>query len=84
MAGSLPAPRTTFAQRDPECLLPDCSVWHEREVPEILLSGHHANIKKWRREKSIERTLSKRPDMLEVATLEKNDKIYLEKLKKGE
>ena len=34
-------------------------------VPEILLSGHHANIEKWRREKSLERTKQKRPDLLE-------------------
>lgn len=39
-------------------------VWHERRVPEVLLSGHHANIEKWRREKSIEVTRCKRPDML--------------------
>ena len=59
-------------------------VWHEREVPEILLSGHHANIEKWRREKSLERTFAKRPDMLELATLDESDKIYLKKLEKGE
>lgn len=39
-------------------------VWHKRRVPEVLLSGHHANIKKWRKEKSIEVTRFKRPDML--------------------
>ncbi|KNY25411.1 tRNA (guanosine(37)-N1)-methyltransferase TrmD [Pseudobacteroides cellulosolvens] len=35
-----------------------------RKVPDILLSGHHANIEKWRREQSIERTLRKRPDLM--------------------
>ena len=35
-----------------------------KKVPEILLSGHHANIEKWRREKSIERTKQKRPDLI--------------------
>ncbi len=39
-------------------------VWHKRKVPEVLLSGHHANIKKWRKEKAIEVTRFKRPDML--------------------
>jgi len=34
-------------------------------VPEILLSGHHENIEKWRRQKSLERTRDRRPDMLE-------------------
>lgn len=59
-------------------------VWHDKEVPEILLSGHHANIEKWRREKSIERTLLKRPDMIDLASLGESDKIYLQKIKKGE
>ncbi len=38
--------------------------WRGIEVPEILLSGHHANIEKWRREKAVEVTRSKRPDLL--------------------
>jgi len=40
-------------------------IWHERKVPEVLLSGHHENISKWRREKSLERTRIRRPDMLD-------------------
>lgn len=52
-----------------------------RKVPEILLSGHHANIEKWRREKRIERTLEVRPDLLEKANLSKSDLKYLRKLK---
>ncbi len=35
-----------------------------RKVPDILLSGHHANIEKWRKEQSIERTIRKRPDLM--------------------
>ena len=35
-----------------------------RQVPEVLLSGHHANIKKWRYEQSVDRTRNKRPDLL--------------------
>ena len=38
--------------------------WRGIEVPEVLLSGHHANIEKWRREKAVEVTRSKRPDLL--------------------
>lgn len=44
-------------------------VWHDRCVPEILLSGHHANIEKWRREQSVLRTAKLRPDLLEKARL---------------
>ena len=41
------------------------AVWRDREVPEVLLSGHHANIEKWRREKSREETRLRRPDLYE-------------------
>ena len=41
------------------------SEWQGIEVPEVLLSGHHANIEKWRKEKSLEVTAKKRPDLLE-------------------
>lgn len=40
-------------------------IYNDRKVPDVLLSGHHANIEKWRREKSIERTRLKRPDLYE-------------------
>ena len=39
--------------------------WHGKKVPEILLSGHHANIEAWRKEQSYKRTLERRPDLLE-------------------
>ncbi|MBQ2939901.1 MAG: tRNA (guanosine(37)-N1)-methyltransferase TrmD [Clostridia bacterium] len=45
------------------------AVWEGREVPEILLSGHHANIQKWRRAQAVERTARRRPDMLVSAEL---------------
>lgn len=54
--------------------------WRGREVPEVLLSGHHANVDKWRREQSLRRTLERRPDMLEKAELTKNDKSFLSSL----
>ena len=55
-------------------------VWHNMEVPEVLSSGHHANIKKWQRERSIERTLERRPELLEKAELSKKEKAFLEEL----
>ena len=51
------------------------------EVPEILFSGHHANIEKWRREKALEKTFSVRPELLENCELSKADKEFLKKLK---
>jgi len=56
-------------------------VFMDREVPEILLSGHHANIEKWRREKSILRTYKKRPELLENAQLTEKEKLWIEELK---
>lgn len=50
-------------------------------TPEILLSGDHAKIDKWRREQALERTFKKRPDMLEKAELTKEDLKFIEKLK---
>jgi tRNA (guanine37-N1)-methyltransferase len=47
-------------------------------VPEILLSGDHARIEKWRREQSLQRTLERRPDLLNNAPLSDTDKKYLE------
>ncbi len=47
-------------------------VYEGLEVPEVLISGHHANIEKWKREQSLERTAAKRPDLL--AKVEENAK----------
>lgn len=55
-------------------------VWHGREVPEVLLSGHHGNIARWRREQSLLRTKLRRPELLETAELTKQDKAFLETL----
>lgn len=41
-------------------------VWHDKKVPDVLLSGHHANIEKWRLERSLERTKERRPEMYEA------------------
>ena len=58
--------------------------WHGKKVPEVLLSGHHVNIEKWRREQSLKRTYERRPDLLETANLTKNDKKYLQSLKESD
>ncbi|MFC2027817.1 tRNA (guanosine(37)-N1)-methyltransferase TrmD [Chloroflexota bacterium] len=50
------------------------------EVPPVLLSGHHAEIAKWRREQAILRTLKRRPDLLEKAEITKEERQMLEKL----
>ena len=55
--------------------------WHGRAVPDILLSGHHANIEKYRRQQSLERTYRRRPDMLSKAQLDKKDIEFLRSLK---
>ena len=46
-------------------------------VPDVLLSGHHAEIERWRRRKSLERTLARRPDLLASAPLTSEDLRYL-------
>ena len=57
-------------------------VWHDRKVPEILMSGHHANIEKWRREQSVIRTAKNRPDLLEKAELTEKEKKLAEEVQK--
>ncbi len=59
-------------------------VWNDRVVPEVLLSGHHANISKWRREKSIEETFNRRPEMLKEAELNKKEMEFLNNLKSNQ
>jgi len=53
-------------------------------VPDVLLSGHHAEIAKWRRTQSLLRTLKRRPDMLSRAALTEKDLKILEHLKESE
>lgn len=49
-------------------------IWHEKQVPPVLLSGHHANIEKWRRKQSVIRTAKNRPDLLKKANLTEEEK----------
>ena len=55
-------------------------VFMGKKVPDILLSGHHANVEKWRREQSIIRTLKNRPELLGDAVLSKKEQKFLDEL----
>ena len=56
--------------------------WRGREVPEVLLSGHHANIEAWRREMSLRRTKKDRPDLFaKFEPQDKRDRKILEKIR---
>lgn len=52
-----------------------------KQVPDVLLSGHHENIRKWRRKESLVNTYKKRPELLEKVELSKEDKKILEEIK---
>lgn len=52
------------------------------EVPEVLLSGDHAAVARWRREQALRRTLERRPDLLEEAALSPEDRAFLEELRR--
>lgn len=58
--------------------------WRDREVPEILLSGNHGAIARWRRDRRLERTAEVRPDLLaELNGLDKHDRAVLEQFGSG-
>jgi tRNA (guanine37-N1)-methyltransferase len=51
-------------------------------VPEVLLSGHHAEVRRWRRKAALARTLERRPELLAEAALDEEDRRLLEEIKK--
>ena len=53
--------------------------WHGKTIPDVLISGHHENIEKWRREQSLSITLKQRPDLLKKADLSENEKEFIKK-----
>lgn len=59
----------------PQYTRPEC--FNGETVPEVLLSGHHENVRKWRRMKSLRLTKEKRPDLFNKLTLSKEDKELL-------
>lgn len=60
------------------------AVWEGQEVPAVLLSGHHGEVAKWRRQQRLARTSKRRPDLLAKAQLTKQDRAFLNQLKKAE
>ena len=56
------------------------AVWEGREVPPVLLSGHHGQVAQWRRQRQLQRTLERRPDLLARAELNQSDQQYLRSL----
>jgi tRNA (guanine37-N1)-methyltransferase len=55
--------------------------WRDLEVPEVLLSGHHGNVERWRRDQALTRTAARRPDLLarlDVTGLDKADRAVLD------
>ena len=56
--------------------------YRDWEVPEVLRSGDHARIARWRREQSLRRTLERRPELLEASDLSEADRAYLDQLRK--
>ena len=66
----------------PQCARP--REFEGRQVPEVLFSGDHAKIARWRREKALEATLKHRPDLLKAAALDKKDLQYLAALQENQ
>ncbi len=58
--------------------------WEGREVPEVLMSGHHANIEAWREEKAMENTFRKRPELLDAEKMTPRQKKIYKRLQQEE
>lgn len=80
-ASPLDNSHTTGLLEYPQYTRPD--IYRGWEVPEVLLSGDHAQIARWRREQAILRTLKRRPELLDKANLSPGERQLLERLKKG-
>ncbi len=51
--------------------------WEGRKIPSVLVSGHHGEVARWRRNERLRRTLARRPDLLSTAQLDDNDRAFL-------
>lgn len=85
LPGVLGDPSATFEDSHAEGLLeyPQYTrppVFRGHAVPDVLLSGHHAEIVRWRRRQALQRTWKRRPDLLEKARLSEDDLAYLNQL----
>ena len=63
----------------PQFTRPD--LYKGERVPEVLLSGHHANIRRWRLKQALGRTWLRRPDLLEVRSLSNEERLLLEEFR---
>ena len=59
-------------------------VFRDKRVPEILISGDHQKVDRWRREESLRKTFRNRPELLKTAELTKEDKAFLNKLEESD
>jgi len=80
-ASPLDNSHTTGLLEYPQYTRPD--VYRGWAVPEVLISGDHAQIAKWRRQQAILRTLKRRPELLDKANLSPRERQLVERLKKG-
>jgi tRNA (guanine37-N1)-methyltransferase len=85
LPGALGDPAATFQDSHASGLLEHPhytrpAVFRGWPVPEILVSGHHAKLSRWRRRASLRRTWQRRPELLQRATLSEADRRYLEQL----
>ena len=60
------------------------AVFEGKAVPEVLLSGHHANIRRWRLKESLRKTKQRRPDLLQHRVLSKEEEALLEEIAQEE
>jgi len=51
-------------------------------VPDVLVSGHHAEVRRWRRKAALRRTLERRPDLLEEAALDEESRRLLDEIRR--
>jgi len=51
-------------------------------VPDVLMSGHHADVRRWRRKAALVRTLERRPDLMATATLDEEDRALLAEIRR--
>jgi tRNA (guanine37-N1)-methyltransferase len=58
--------------------------FRDESVPAVLLSGHHAEVARWRRVEALRRTLARRPDLLATAPLTDQDRADLSRLSEGD
>jgi tRNA (guanine37-N1)-methyltransferase len=54
------------------------------KVPDVLLSGHHADVRRWRKKTALARTLARRPELLEQAALDAEERALLKELREGQ